>query len=102
MDKLKLFPKLLADPIQEYNKSKTHLYIFNSKNNRGYKLDGLAANLCFRFDGKKSLEQVIKEFEVEMELQPNSFSSDIESLLVDLQNNSLLEYLELPQLLKES
>jgi hypothetical protein len=101
MDKLKIFPILLADPIQDYNKNKSHFYIFNSKNNRGYKLDGFAANLCHRFNGIKSLEQIIKEFEVEMDLQSNYFNEEIDVLLTDLQNNSLLEFHNTPQTLKE-
>jgi hypothetical protein len=102
MDKLKLFPILLAEPIQGYDKNKSHFYIFNSKNNRGYKLDGFAANLCQRFNGIKSLEEIIKEFEVEMDLQSNYFTEEIDVLLTDLQNNSLLEFHNSPQSLKES
>lgn len=97
MDKLKLYPILLADRIQEYSESKSVFYIFNSKNNRGYKLDGFAANLCNRFNGAKSLEQIIKEFEGEMKLSPNYFDQEISSLLNDLQTNSLIEFRDLPQ-----
>lgn len=101
MDKLKLFPILLADPIQDYNKNKSHFYIFNSKNNRGFKLDGFAANLCHRFDGKKSLEEIIKDFEVEMNLESDYFSQEIAVLISDLQNNSLVEFHSTPLILKE-
>lgn len=101
MDKLKLFPMLLAEPIQDFNKSKSQFYIFNSQNNRGYKLDGFAANLCYRFDGKKSLEEIIKELESEMNLQENYFLKEISALLTDLQNNSLVEFHNSPQAIKE-
>ena len=102
MDKLKLFPMLLADPIQDFNKNKSNFYIFNSKNNRGYKLDGFAANLCHRFNGLKALEQIIKEFETEMNLESNYFNEEIDILLTDLKNNSLIEFHDTPQTLKES
>lgn len=102
MDKLKLYPILLADPIQEYNKSKSVFYLFNTASNRGYKLDGFAANLCHRFNGNKSLEEVIKEFESEMNLQSNYFLEEIDVLLTDLQNNSLIEFRDSPQTSKES
>jgi hypothetical protein len=101
MDKLKLYPILLADPIQDYNKNKSYFYIFNSQNNRGYKLDGFAANLCHRFNGIKSLEQVIKEFEIDMDLKSNYFNEEIDVLLTDLQKNSLIEFHNSPQTLKE-
>lgn len=101
MDKSKLYPVLLAEPIQDYDQNKSFLYIFNSRNNRGYKLDGFAANLCYRFDGIKSLEQVIKEFETDMELQSDYFKEEIDVLLADLQNNSLIEFHQAPQILKE-
>lgn len=102
MDNLKLFPVLLADPIQEYNKNKSSFYIFNSKNNRGYKLEGFAANLCHRFNGVKTLEQIIKEFENEMNLKANYFNEEIEVLITDLHKNSLIEFHNSPQALKES
>lgn len=101
MDKLNLFPKLLAEPIQDFNKSKSLYYIFNSQNNRGYKLDGFAANLCTRFDGLKSLQQIIKEFESEMNLKENYFQKEIGDLLIDLQNNSLIEFYNSPYVAKD-
>jgi len=97
MDKLKLFPLLTADPIQDYNKNKSNFYIFSSRNNRGYSLDGIAANLCHRFDGSKNLETIIREVELENSLQENFYQSEIESLIQDLQNNSLIEFLESPK-----
>lgn len=97
MDKLKLFPLLIADPIQDYNKNKSSFYIFNSRSNRGYSIDGLAANLCQRFDGTKNLESIISEFEKEMAIEKNYYQNEIESLLQDLQNNSLIEFLDLPK-----
>lgn len=100
MENLKLYPILLADPIQDYNKNKSHFYIFNSKNNRGFKLDGFAANLCHRFDGKKSLEEIIKDFEKEMNLNSDYFSDEIEVLINDLQNNSLVQFHASPLILK--
>ncbi|MGZ3807160.1 MAG: hypothetical protein ACXVCE_03680 [Bacteriovorax sp.] len=102
MDKLKLFPILMAEPIQEYNKTKSNLYIFNSSSNRGYMLDGFAANLCHRFDGTKSLESIILEFEREMGLKTNFYKEEIDSLLQDLQVNSLIEFLNFPKLSKEN
>lgn len=97
MDKLKLFPLLTAEPIQEYNKSKTHLYLYSSRNNRGYSLDGFAANLCHRFDGTKNLETIIQDFETDMSLEKNYYQDEIVSLLLDLQNNSLVDFLEQPK-----
>lgn len=102
MDKLLLFPILLADPIQDYDKNKSHYYIFNSQNNRGFKVDGFAANLCQRFNGKKSLELIIKEFETDMNLETNYFNDEIDVLLTDLQNNSLIEFHSSPLTLQES
>lgn len=100
MDKLKLYPILLADPIQEYNKSKSTFYIFSSKNNRGYQLDGYAANLCHRFNGLKSLEEIVQEFEKEMDLGTGYFKDEINVLLHDLQSNALIEFHSSPQILK--
>ncbi len=97
MNKLKLFPLLTADPIQDYNKNKSQLYIFSSRTNRGYSLDGIAANICHRFDGTKNLETVIREVERENSLEENYYQKEIEALLLDLQNNSLIEFLELPR-----
>jgi hypothetical protein len=97
MDKLKLFPLLTAEPIQEYNKNKSSFYVFNKLNNRGYALDGFAANLCQRFDGTKSLELIITDFEKELEIEKNYYQNEIETLLQDLQLNSLVEFLELPK-----
>ena len=92
MENLKLFPLLLADPILEYDGNRPNFYIFNSANNRGYKLDGYAANLCHRFNGSKSLEEVIREFESEMNIEKNYFNAEISALIADLKNNSLIEF----------
>jgi hypothetical protein len=101
MENLKLFPLLLADPILEYDNQRSNFYIFNSANNRGYKLDGYAANLCQRFDGSKSLEEIIREFESEMNLQSNYFNDEITVLINDLKNNSLIEFHQSAQVAKD-
>ncbi|MDD4973890.1 MAG: PqqD family protein [Bacteriovorax sp.] len=101
MDQLKLFPVLTAEPIQEYSKNKPNYYIFNSRSNRGYMLDGFAANLCQRFDGAKSLEVIIQEFENEMDLRKDSYKKEIDTLLQDLHDNSLIEFLNSPKPTKE-
>lgn len=97
MEHLKQYPLLTAEPIQEYNKSKSNLYLYSSRNNRGYSLDGLAANLCHRFDGTKNLETIIRDFEKEMEIEANFYQEEIASLILDLQNNSLVDFLDHPK-----
>jgi len=102
LDKLKLFPILTAEPIQEYNNSKSNLYIYSRNNNRGYSLDGFAANLCHRFDGTKNLESIIRDFEAELQIEKNYYQEEIETLLHDLQNNSLIDFLEQPKTLSKA
>lgn len=102
MDNLKLFPLLTAEAIQEYNKTKNNLYLYSSRNNRGYSLDGFAANLCHRFDGTRTLEVIIHDFEEELALEKNYYQEEINTLLQDLQNNSLIEFLDQPKTSKTS
>lgn len=95
MSKMDLYPNIKAEVL---GKNKTEdlatLYLFNSQTNRGYSLDGLAAILCKKFDGKKKLSSLIGELESEYQIDAKNFNSDIDALLEDLTDNDLLEMLK--------
>ncbi len=98
MENINRFPKLTSVVLnQEFNNKDPYTdYLFNPNTNKGYSVNGLAALFCRELDGKRSLSKIITEFESHYELAPGRFTKEIETLLFDLENNKLVEFLNSP------
>lgn len=98
MEILDLYPEIFAEPLAGGRKENLQTYyLFNSKINRGYVVDGLAALFCRKIDGKKTLRNLIEEFENEYELEKGKFHKEINDLIHDLEKNHLLNLLKTPK-----
>lgn len=93
MKQAQLFPKISAQVLNSPN-NKDEYFLFNASTNKGFSIDGLAADLCKKFNGEMTLEQTIKTFEIEQQLKMGEFESEIDSLIQDLEKNCLLVFLE--------
>ncbi len=98
MEKINQFPKLTSVVLnREFNNNDPYTdYLFNPSTNKGYSVNGLAALFCRELDGKKSLSEIISNFENHHDLKPGKFTSEIETLIFDLEQNQLIEFLSSP------
>ncbi|MBC7713605.1 MAG: PqqD family protein [Rhizobacter sp.] len=92
MDYMDQYPLINAEPINDNGRQESqHSYfIFNAQTNKGYSLDGLAALLCKKMNGKKTLRSIIAELEADYELETGKFNKEIHALIKDLGDNNLL------------
>ena len=81
-----LYPKISAQILNSPN-NKDEYFLFNPSTNKGFSVDGLAADLCKKFNGEMTLDQTIKTFEVEQQLKAGEFNSEIDNLIQDLEKN---------------
>lgn len=97
-DRLKLYPRITAEILgKKKTEGSASCFLFNSQTNRGYAVEGLAAILCKNFDGTKTLESLVQELEKDYELEPNTFTSEIKTLIKDLEENGLIELMSSPR-----
>lgn len=90
------YPKLEAQ-IFPSNTSREELFLFNSSTNRGFSLDGVAADICKKFTGDKKLSDIVSEVESERKLVSGLFNKEIDDLLNELENFKLVSFHEDPQ-----
>lgn len=92
------FPKLTSIILNHQIKNDDPFtdYLFNPSTNKGYSVNGLAAMFCRELDGRRTLAEIITMFENQYELAPGKFAKEIEVLLLDLESNQLIEYLQNP------
>lgn len=91
MNNAKLYPKITAQVFNSPN-NKDEYFLFNTATNRGFAVDGYAAILCKKFNGEKTLEEIVKNFESEQKLESGEFSEEISTLLSDLEKNRLITF----------
>jgi hypothetical protein len=98
MEHIQKFPKLNSVILnREFNNNDPYTdYLFNPNTNKGYSVNGLAALFCRELNGTKSLAEVITNFENQYELAPGIFINEIEKLIIDLEKNQLIEFLNTP------
>lgn len=96
MVQIKLYPKLLAQ-FFESEKNREEFFLFNTATNKGFAVDGYAALLCKKFTGAQTLEVIIAEFELENQITKDTYSSEIESLIADLERYKLIAFFESSQ-----
>ena len=92
-----LFPKISAETFSSPN-NRDEFYLFNTSTNKGFSIDGFAAVLCRHFNGEKNLVDAIRSFEILSKLEVGEFDDEIENLIQDLQDNSLLVFLDEAQI----
>lgn len=91
MSKMGTYPLIKAEILgKNKTEDQASFFLFNSETNRGYSVDGLAALLCKRFDGTKTLQELVAELEADYELEPHKFDKDVSMLIQDLENNGLV------------
>ncbi len=85
---------LKAELLSTDNKNPNEVFLFNSSTNRGFLVEGIAAQLCKKMDGKKTFDELIKEFESEHNTSVKKFEKDIEKFVSDLIQNDLISVSE--------
>ncbi len=90
------YPKLEAQ-IFPSNTSREELFLFNSNTNRGFSLDGVAADICKKFTGDRKLSEIVTEVEMERKIESGLFNKEIDDLLNELENFKLVSFHENPQ-----
>ena len=89
MNQFELFPKISAQIFKSSDTSE-EFFLFNTTTNKGFAIDGLAAALCKKLIGVRTLSEVVKEFETEQNLKKDEYKTEINNLLIDLEKNRLL------------
>ncbi|MBC7428446.1 MAG: hypothetical protein H7336_07540 [Bacteriovorax sp.] len=93
MKKSHLFPKISA---QIFNSPSTidEFYLFNTSSNKGFAIDGFAADLCKKFIGEATLAETVRSLEIESKLKEGEYEEEIDNLILELERNSLIEFFE--------
>lgn len=92
------YPQITAQILHNKN-DEEKFYLFNTSTNMGYSIDGLAAQLCRKFNGDKTLTNILAEFEIELGLEKDEYKDEINTLLEDLEKNKLIAFHEKSQAL---
>mgnify|MGYP003388732430 CR=1 FL=1 len=87
--KLKLSAEVIVNNAEE-----AKIVLFRSADNSGFVVDGLAALVCLRMDGKKSLTDIMADLRVEVEAELPTLEADVRGLVVNLENYGLVESAE--------
>lgn len=98
MDKMRSYPAITAEILNQNSTEETaEFFLFNSKSNKGFSVQGLAALLCKNFDGKHTLADLISNLEKDYAIEPNTFNKEINNLIHDLESNGLVEFTDAPK-----
>jgi len=91
MKRSNLVPTIVAQFITTNNKI-DECFLFQSETNRGYAIDGIAAVICRRFNGKDNLEVIVNNLEKDLKLTKGQYDGEIEVLLDELEQFKLIEF----------
>lgn len=94
MNYLNQYPVVIAEFLSKSDRPDGKVYLFNKCTNKGFQLDNLAALLVQKFNGKRSLRELISELEFEVQADQGMYDNEIESLIEDLLKNELIEFRE--------
>lgn len=98
MEYMDKYPLISAESLDGNSRQENQFsyFLFNSQTNKGYSVDGLAALLCKQMNGKKKLRDLVKDLEAEYEIESGHFDKEIQTLMKDLSDNSLVIFNETP------
>lgn len=68
------------------------LYFVSKVGMRGYEVDGLAAEICRKIDGKISLQKIADEIVKEYEVEGLGFLAEFNGLVENLKSESLIDW----------
>lgn len=68
------------------------LYVYDPAGGQVFQVDGLAALVCGRIDGKKTVRQIADELIAEKQLPVERFLADVEKLIQELQRQALIDF----------
>lgn len=97
MKNLNTYPLLTIEMIAKNKKQQTILLV-NPANGQGFKVKGDVADICMQFSGKRTLEAIVKEFKEKHSDSEYDAEEEIQKILLILEENKLIDYLEKPLL----
>jgi len=85
------YPVLIAGKLDKKSINSSHIFLFNSKTNRGYQVEGLAALFIYQFDGQRSVATLLDELEQKYNIEKGKFDSEVDAVIEDLLKFELIE-----------